>query len=440
MTVTTSHSPVNNTRQSYIDMLKGLSCQMLIYGHTITMHFGDANRAERIAFTLINLAPGLFFFASGMNVVNFYDAHGQQKNFRATPFYLLSALALFVLSIAYSINRDNLYLMQIFQGVAMTTAFTYVLVRLRLPKWALAVVGIALYAFWLSRWQMMSGDLARMRGLDPSIIYDMLDPWIKSLPPAIRVLYLHFAFLPWVTFVILGAVWMRSRQQRPDRWPLWIILSVLSIFCGFVTLRMPRWRQPLLLDNVADMLYRNVPFHFLVWLGLIGLFMLAAEFHYAGAGSLRSRPLRWLGGYLELCGRESLTFFVWHWIVLIFVHAPFYYLLVVGGIRFAGLAIHATWIGTILVNMLVFPYVVRLGQRWRRRRFFTAQALMVWFFGTVLGYFALQLPRAQTFSPLAIWFSFPACLAFAFLYPRVREKLRGRFTDTPATGAAAQEN
>lgn len=417
-------------RLAYIDMLKGTACQIMIFAHAMTMQFGRLNHSEKVFFTFIIYPAGLFFFASGMNVVNYLQSAARKKNFRADRFFLLAALALFLLSLPFSLNRNNLLMFQIFQGIAVCTAGAYLCLRAKMPDWLLAVLAIALYFVWLRDWHTVAPRLAELRAMpDGDPLSRQTRAFIAELPLWRRALFANFSLLPWLNYTILGCAWYRHQQRRPGRNGVWIALFIVLILAGLISVRMPRFHlQPHVLDNNADMLFRNTPLFFFSWLGLTGLSAIAAAKWYRGAATMKHPEWRKIWHYVEYSGRESLMFFVWHWVVLMGCTMLVRLLNTVFNWADLPLARHLVWILAVPLTAVTLPFVVRLGEEWRDFSNFPLVAGLVLFFGTLWSLISMLRIGESKF-----WISMFASVVFGMYYPMVRQSLR-RWSTVKAVG------
>ncbi|NLH50526.1 MAG: hypothetical protein GX444_18280 [Myxococcales bacterium] len=417
-------TPRADDRIGYIDLLKGLACLIILYVHAVTPRVDLMKLPDLAVFTLLFFSAGLFFFASGMNIVNFLNRHRDDPPRQVGRFFLAAAAMLFGLSICYSVNHSSLRLPQIFQGIALCTAVTFLLLRTRLPNWALILVALALYALWLPYWVRVEPLVAPLRSLSFNEEVRLFLPWANGRGPFERFFLLHFSLLPWVSYTLAGAATYRSIRQNPaaaDRW--WLFYALLPLV-GLLSYLFLPWRQPLFLRSYPDMILRNYPLPFFVWLGLTGLALLTAARWYAGGEEIRSAIGRRLVGYLEFLGRESFLFLVWHWFVLTVLSLFLAVLLRNPGYAASRWSIYFPWFVTTVVVVATMPWAQRLGDRWRRHRHFVLEASLVLALGTTPGLISFAL-RGTVRLP-AIFSSFAACLAFAYLYPVLREKLRRR--------------
>jgi hypothetical protein len=91
------------------------------------------------------------------------------------------------------------------------------------------------------------------------------------------------------------------------------------------------------------------------------------------------------------------------------------------------------WLLATVIVVLTMPWIARVGARWRARPGFVVQSGVVLALGTAPGLLAFL--TLGVVRPPAMLFSFVGCLAFAFLYPELRNRLRRHFSKS-ATPAA----
>ena len=412
-------------------MMKGIACQIMVFAHAITMNFGALSVPEKAFFTFIIYPAGLFFLASGVNVVLFFEKSRGREGFQASRFFLMAALVLFVLSLPYSINRNNLFVPQIFQGIAATYAATYLLLRARLSNTWLVVIAFASYLLWFGVWYSVAGDIAALRHLDTREIFPATLTWLKQLGPAHRFLFVNFALFPWVSYMLTGAAWYRSNRDHPEHLWRWVALFCACLGVGVSSIAVGALDQPLLLDNFADMLMRNVPVHFFSWMGLNGLTAIAFARWYRGTDHFANSRVRWVLRYVEYTGKESLMFFVWHWVILFSASVLLHVLGIFTYLADPPFKAHLTWIIAMPVVAWTLPKVVAFGKKWSQRRNFVYEVMTVWIVGSA---FSLRLIKGRAdVPPAAFVLSLLASIAFAAFYPVARQILRERYTVRPRT-------
>ncbi|HPM78831.1 MAG TPA: heparan-alpha-glucosaminide N-acetyltransferase domain-containing protein, partial [bacterium] len=186
-------------RIAYIDFAKGLACCMMLIGHALSPNLLHMGIPGWLLVSIVTVAAPMFFFASGMNVVTFNDAYSHKPGFQVAKFYLAAAAVLYVLSYTYTINRLGFGMWQIFQCIAVSTGLTLLLVRWKLPTWAMLMVFFAGYMIWFRFWNMINIDLAIIRAVsEDRQIFTESVKFIQSLPPLMRYTFAHFSLLPWV--------------------------------------------------------------------------------------------------------------------------------------------------------------------------------------------------------------------------------------------------
>lgn len=409
-----------------IDLLKGIACLTILYAHATAPSLERLSLVEQVLFSSIFVAAPLFFFVSGMNVVTFLAKYEGRAGFRLNTFYLAAAALLFVLSFCYSVNRGSLRMPQIFQGIAMTIAATYILLRLRIPNWALAAISVGVFALWAPFWEAQLPLLEQMRQYGFRESVDPTNEWLAAIRPGARYLFVHFSLLPWVGYTLAGAATYRSLRDRPTGAKWWLLFYLAMLAVSVVTLLVPRWQaQPLLVNRYPEMLVRCSPFFYFQWMGLSGLIGLAMLRWYHGADRFTGAARR-ATALLEYLGQQSFLFLIWHWAFLSV-------LLIFGGalekaphLGQVHALVYLPWLlGTVGVIWTI-RWADRLGQRWRQRPRFVWEAAAVLVLCTapgIIGFFAkgfVPFPR--------MLFSFGGCLAFAYLYPELRLRLRRALT------------
>lgn len=411
-------------RIAYIDLAKGLACCLMLVGHAISPHLLHMGIPGWMLVALVTVAAPMFFFASGMNVVTFYDAYSKRPGFKVTRFYLLSVLVLFVLSFTYTINRMSFGMWQIFQCIAVSTGVTLLLVRKRLPTWAMLTIFLVGYIIWFRFWTAIEVDLAVIRAAaeDREIFKDSV-MFIHSLPPLIRYLFAHFSLLPWVCFVIIGAATYRSIRTNPGMRDRWAIFYAALLVFGLISRRF--WpSQPLWLNNVMDLFFRNYPFYFFGHLGATGLFIIALDVWYEGATACRNKVLSRLLALVEFCGKESFVFLIYHWLVLTVIQMIYNPLSAGTILGEPPWKHHMIYVIALPVTLLTLRFSVRLGEYWRTSGSFNLQAGFVLIVGSLL---ALAAGASGRLTGMLL-ISFAPCLAFAYSYPKIRLWLRKRYS------------
>ncbi len=428
---------VKAVRYHEIDMLKGLACLLMLIGHAIRAQMDPPGAFDKVVLHIMDFSGPIFFFVSGMNVMTFLERNRDKPGFGATRFYLAAAALLFFLGFTYNLNRGSVGMMEIFQGVAMGTAFTYLLMRTKLPTWAHFVLMAALYAayLWFRVRVEVHPGFAHFRELRATIPLgsDLLVPGIiesvrelgKNVGPLGRLLFVHFSLLPWVLFFHTGALCYRSLGAHPARekfwWIFFIALVAVSPFVG-------RWIFPhLFLATFVDLMLRGIPSYVTMTLGGAGLAYLISRRIYRGAENMRGRLGHWLAARLELLGKESFMFLIVHWwIISTILGAVLILNRTTGGETTWWLDPYARAALTIVATTFAVPWFANLRNRWSRVKHYgrkVAVAMIVSFVLTVL-----MLPASAFW---ALYFSYGTSFGFAFVYPTLRQRLRRRYTKAP---------
>jgi len=411
-------------RIAYIDVAKGLACCMMLIGHALSPNLLHMGIPGWLLVSIVTVAAPMFFFASGMNVVTFNDAYSQKPGFQVAKFYLAAAAVLYVLSYTYTINRLGFGMWQIFQCIAVSTGLTLLLVRWKLPTWAMLMVFFAGYMIWFRFWNMINIDLAIIRAVseDRQIFAESVK-FIQSLPPLMRYTFAHFSLLPWVCFVIIGATTYRSIRTDPGKRDRWAIFYGALLILGLSSRRI--WpSQPVWLNNIMDLFFRNFPLYFFGHLGLAGLFIIALDVWYAGAEAARNKLVKRALGLIEFCGRESFVFLIWHWLALTVVQMLYMPLAAGSVLGEAPWKHHMIYVIALPLTLLTMRFAVRLGELWRATASFNLSAGLVLVLGTLL---SLAF-GAMKMGVLMMLVSFAPCLAFAYSYPKIRFWLRKRYS------------
>lgn len=419
-------------RIGYIDMTKGIACLIMVMGHQMALAYSHMRLLEWIMLSIIGgFAATSFFFSSGINVFNFQVRNDKKAGFRALRFYLASAAALFLLGYTYSINRMT-FLMgsgtwTLFHSIAVGTVVTYLLIRTRLPGWIHMLIALALYLFWAQFWYRAGlPALAEVREItDGGKSFAASVEFSRSLRPFQRMLFMHFSFLPWACYILMGAVTFRSIRGRPETRARWLVFYLILVLVGIAS----HWvvPQPWVHRCPLDLFLRHMPYLFFGWMGSAGLFIVGCDLWYKGAANMTGQLSKRIWDYMEFLGRESFTFLIWHWMLLMGINT-FYQLAfkqsVLGEYPYI---MHVPWLTTLALSLLTMPFAVRMGEQWRRRPSAWAELLGLVVGGMVLSIFLLAAGNL----PLGIMVSFGPVLGFAYVYPLVRLKLRRRYTIKP---------
>lgn len=397
---------------------------MMLIGHALSPNLLHMGIPGWLLVSIVTVAAPMFFFASGMNVVTFYDAYSQKPGFKVTRFYLTSVAVLFVLSYTYTINRMGFGMWQIFQCIAVSTGLTLLLVRKKLPTWAMLTIFFVGYIIWFRFWNTINIDLGIIRAVseDRQIFAESVK-FIHSLPPLMRYTFAHFSVLPWACFVLIGATTYRSIRANPGKRDRWAIFYGAMFIFGLISRRI--WpSQPVWLNNIMDLFFRNFPLYFFGHLGLAGLFIIALDVWYAGADAARNKIVKRALGLIEYCGKESFVFLIWHWLVLSVVQMLYMPLAADSVLGEAPWKHHMIYVIALPLTLMTIRFAVRLGERWRATDSFNITAALVLGLGTLLSLAALGTGRIT----FAMLISFAPCLAFAYSYPKIRFWLRKRYS------------
>lgn len=382
-------------RSLYIDFLKGVCCLFMMVAHAmlidVVFHGAMPPNAvvARMTIYLAHMIVPIFYMASGINALTFHERSAARADFDATRFYLASAALLFVGGYTYSlmIGSAKNGVPDIFQCVAMGTALAYLLVRFRAPTWLMAAIALAILAV---------GQVFR------ASITPTADAF-AAMHPATRWAFGHFSFFPWCAFFPLGVVIHRI-TGRAARAAALTIFAALAVAGAFVPGVFP--------ETEFEVMFRVDPKFALTATGLSAVLLMWTPRIYPGAPG---RLLR----FVELVGRESLLFLIFHALVLALLIVVFQ-----GRI--------GPWpramLETALTCALLPPLVA-----WRDRR--TASATFTRNAIVVLGVFGAiaalaWINEAKALMSLA---GAPAALAFALAFPTLRRRLQTRFVRAAAS-------
>jgi hypothetical protein len=432
-------------RYHEIDMLKGLACVLMLIGHALRAGLPPPDSLDKIVLHIMDFSGPIFFFVSGMNVMTFLERNRDKPGFRATKFYVAAAAVLFVLGFTYNLNRIS-PVMEIFQCVAACTVIVYLLMRTRLPAWAHWIIIVALYAAYLFAFRLPVEVAPRYeafreaRALIPAGS-DLFRPGIgRALGLLIqtgggwaRLLAIHFAPLPWVTFFYVGALCYRSvTKPRAVVWPWWIFFAVLFVGGPFVGWSIFGPGKSLLdsifLPSFLDLMLRGIPSYVLMTLGGAGLVYLASRRWYRGAGGYRHPVARWTAARFELLGRESFPFLIVHWwlisTVFLALHWQWRLAEARGGMAYE-LNPYARAALVTIGTVLVIPLFARVRDWLAARPHFATKALIVLaasFPASLVAFIITRNPE------VALYTTYVASLSFAAVYPTLRGKLRAHYT------------
>jgi len=427
-------------RIGYIDFLKGAACIIMLISHTMRMDIGDLSLPSKLWLMFHPPFAQLFFFASGMNIILFIERYQNRTDFKMDRYYLVSAAVLFFMGYTYSFARMSLITWQIFQGIAATTAMTYVLVRTRLSTLAHVLLAIFLYLIYLRFRIDIEPVLGWYRatlptgpsGIHPEVLESLrVTTQIGGLQ---RALYTNFSLLPWVSYVLLGAVAFRDVREHPEHQRTWGIGFTVCLILGFVFAFWPKgsvfgnWYT----DQAIDALYRHIPHHVLTAIGACGLVWLACHRWYPNVHKVKNKLGKLVLGYTEFMGVASFIFFIFHWVILLGFHAIWMKLHEMGYVA-QSMNIHLRWfLACVIVLPLMIP-AVKVGQLWGKRKHFVGEAVALMVVSIVVSLWLMaRAMRLGTGSiQPAIFAAYGSCFSYAYLYPYIRGRLKKRYTIRP---------
>lgn len=412
MTTVADKAKPDMSRDHDLDWIKGIACIFMLILHAVVMvGLPPTHRLWTVQFTVIHQFYAWFFMASGMNVARAAERDLLKKDWRRTSaVYLLTAVALFVLGIAYSINRRTLGEMELFQGVAACTAVSYIVLRRRWPSWALLVISILLFGVSIDYGYKYYGYLAQP--MVDRIIDDTL-----TWPLWERFLFVHFSLLPWVGWFLIGAVVMRLAGTKSEKWliALFVAFLVASFYAPWYV---PRTR--------VDFFFR-AKIDFLFWSsGVAGLSILAARHWY--------KSVRPLNQAIEFIGRESFLIFILQWFTADGLGDP---------LKLIGQATgRDTWMIFPVLQIATVYITYRLTRYFAARRdrtitqpgYLRFWGLLTAIFTFLAGVFYYRRPA------LSYLLSFPLIVGVGMLFPAVRLVIRNVFgprKKQPAVAAPA---
>ncbi|MBZ0272779.1 hypothetical protein K8I61_12140 [bacterium] len=375
-----------------IDFWRGMGCVAMVLAHPLRVQetIADAGGAPmpfaaQLFVLTIDIGAVIFFVAAGVGVLQFFERYGKRKDFSATRFYLANAAALFFLGYTYALALGTAHLgvPDIFQGVAMGTALTYVLLRAGAPNWLLFAVAYAIFN--------ISGQAHAL--VPPT------EEAFRRLPWVARFWFLHFAFFPWAGMVVIGALLYRVRSRA------WLV--ALAVFFAAMLVYSDIAMRPVVYLDKYEMLMRASGTYTMRFVSASALLMFALRRIYPAGEPGHAR------GLIEYAGRESFLFLVHHLGVLALLLLA----------RGAGLNLWLRALIVLVVSFSTLHSIAALRDKVMATRH--GVALMATLLGAsfVAGLFVMA-----RFGPgAAMLVAFPSAYAFAFLHPWLRERLRRRY-------------
>ncbi|GEM_PF-894340 len=392
-------------RDYYIDFAKGLACLLMAAGHTqyYTLWHPHSGLDYTILWLIAEFAIPLFFMASGINVVTQVERMKVDASARPTIAYLGSIAWLFFLGFVYSLNRRTLGMMDLFHCVAMGTAVAYIVARRAWPTWSIVTLALGSFALAASfsydpipitkEMIDLTSFISMKSATTHMIMADIYHNAVLGLAWWRRLLYVHFAFVPWVGLFMLGVALKRVYRTKWEA-VLWIL--GLTIFAAglLIPFTPPRGDVGFFLRGKGDYVTR------LLLMGLVTMIPLMRWYKHSRRG---------LRGMTELIGKESFVFFVCHWVV-IEMSASFFYI-------FKGFNWWLVWAVQIPLNIYVSYQFTRAMARWRDKTIKKKFYPFLWF-GILLGFGIITLGFYVAHNlPMLKLFSYPASVAIAMVWP-----------------------
>ena len=421
-------------RDSDIDLIKGIACLVMVFGHTGFYLSYPVKHPPDLAPTWIiaECSLALFFMATGMNVIHYVRHNEKKRGWGPTQTYLITNLLLFICGFVYNLNRQSLGLMDLFQGIAVAAFLTYVVFRRNWPSWAIVIIALEMFAISFGYALEEGHWAARGIPLDDGYIAVSIEEFQKSLLPNAahpglqakylaflsemqafpfveRLLMIHFSVIPWAGCALLGGVIMRHAKTRWEwiLWALFLLILVASLIFPFFLAR-----------NIVDYFFRGKPDYVLRHAGIAGLLALTARRLYISRGKV--------GPWVEFIGRESFLVFILQWIfieflVTIFPHkAILPVLLALTGAIYALMTLSARYLAKKRDAGMDNPAYAK---KWFSIMIISALVTAWLHYGS----------GSLTGVNLGHLVSFVSCIAFAMAFPSLRSVLRKKPRPARAT-------
>lgn len=406
-------SDAKPARRVELDFLRGLALIVMAVGHPIRANIYegpiDIDPVRLVMNRYGELFSCLFMFISGINVQNFLASAAKNPGFDATGFYVKSAVALFVLGWTYNLQVQTALFMDIIQCMALGTLVAYLMLRFRVPTWAMVLFVAALFVAALALVGPGPVTNETMQRVRPYRY------WIAMFGP-----------IPWLAYYVYGLVIDRVSSGRGKDVLLYGGIAVFALGHALPELRGT--------EPAVHLLKVNARF-VVMSLGLLPAALIACQRLYRGRSSI--------GRAIEFWGVESLVFLVFHWIWIFYL---FYPQLRVQKIAGEGAAVWFTGLLTLAIMAATVRPIAGLRDRWLRspnfgRRAWTVLgiAMLGWLLATgrVAGLAAKRhlgmedlAVTSPSLDPIYVAyvvrqnFAFLAAAAFCFLYPWIRARFR----------------